>query len=125
MKILYIANLRLPTEKAHGFQIVKMAEAFQNASAEVVFYLPSRRNQIQKTVTEFYGFIFTPKIYYARNYFGFLENSFHHSYFMLQRFFFAWQAFFYALRSDADFIFTREITLSYFLSVFGKKVIFE
>ena len=28
MNILYLANVRLPTEKAHGAQIMKMCEAF-------------------------------------------------------------------------------------------------
>jgi GxxExxY protein len=30
MKIYYLANVRLPTEKAHGIQITKMCEAFAN-----------------------------------------------------------------------------------------------
>jgi len=30
MKLIYIANIRLPTEKAHGLQIMKMCEAFAN-----------------------------------------------------------------------------------------------
>jgi len=28
MKLIYIANARIPTEKAHGIQIMKMGEAF-------------------------------------------------------------------------------------------------
>jgi len=27
MKLIYIANARIPTEKAHGIQIMKMCEA--------------------------------------------------------------------------------------------------
>lgn len=42
MKILYIANIRLPTEKAHGIQIMKMCEAFALAGEEVVLAVPRR-----------------------------------------------------------------------------------
>jgi glycosyltransferase involved in cell wall biosynthesis len=33
MKIVYLANIRLPTEKAHGLQIMQMCEAFATAKA--------------------------------------------------------------------------------------------
>ena len=42
MKIVYIANARLPTEKAHGYQIVKMCEAFSRVGAEVQLLHPFR-----------------------------------------------------------------------------------
>ena len=32
MKIIYIANIRLPTEKAHGIQIMKTCEALAKQS---------------------------------------------------------------------------------------------
>jgi hypothetical protein len=31
MKLLYCANIRVPTEKAHGLQIVQYCEAFADA----------------------------------------------------------------------------------------------
>jgi glycosyltransferase involved in cell wall biosynthesis len=40
MKLLYIANIRLPTEKAHGIQIMHMCEAFARAGAEVELVVP-------------------------------------------------------------------------------------
>ncbi len=45
MKLLYIANARIPTEKAHGIQIMKMAEAFVGAGAELEMLLPWRSNR--------------------------------------------------------------------------------
>ena len=36
MKLIYIVNARIPTEKAHGVQIMKMCEAFAAAGIEVV-----------------------------------------------------------------------------------------
>ncbi|MBK8020241.1 MAG: glycosyltransferase [Chloroflexi bacterium] len=42
MKLLYIANIRLPTERAHGVQIVQNCEAFAAAGAEVTLWIARR-----------------------------------------------------------------------------------
>jgi glycosyltransferase involved in cell wall biosynthesis len=42
VKLLYIANARLPTEKAHGVQIMKMCEAFSQNGVEVELVVPFR-----------------------------------------------------------------------------------
>ena len=47
MKLLYIANARLPTEKAHGVQIVKMCEALAQSGAEVELVVPFRLQTAQ------------------------------------------------------------------------------
>ena len=44
MKMLYIANVRLPTEKAYGIQIMKMCEASSLAGTEVTLVIPTRAN---------------------------------------------------------------------------------
>lgn len=44
MKLLYIANIRLPTERAHGVQIVQNCEAFADAGAEVELWIARRFN---------------------------------------------------------------------------------
>lgn len=44
MKLLYIANIRLPTERAHGLQIVQNCEAFADAGAEVSLWIARRVN---------------------------------------------------------------------------------
>jgi glycosyltransferase involved in cell wall biosynthesis len=41
--LAYLTNARLPTEKAHGYQICKMCEAFPRHDAEVVLLHPFRR----------------------------------------------------------------------------------
>ncbi len=43
-RLLYLANARLPTEKAHGGQIMQMCEAFAHAGAEVALWHPRRIN---------------------------------------------------------------------------------
>jgi glycosyltransferase involved in cell wall biosynthesis len=44
-KVLYIANSRIPTEKAHGYQIMKTSEAFSSSSVELELILPTRNNK--------------------------------------------------------------------------------
>ncbi|MCC6802355.1 MAG: glycosyltransferase, partial [Anaerolineae bacterium] len=44
MKLLYVANIRLPTEKAHGLQIVQNCEAFADAGADVTLWIARRFN---------------------------------------------------------------------------------
>jgi glycosyltransferase involved in cell wall biosynthesis len=44
VKFFYLANIRLPTEKAHGLQIMQMCEAFANAGADLTLIVPRRAN---------------------------------------------------------------------------------
>src|SRR3989344_7392481 len=46
MKIVYVTNSRIPTEKAHGFQIMKMCEALGRTGARVELVVPNRKNTI-------------------------------------------------------------------------------
>jgi glycosyltransferase involved in cell wall biosynthesis len=55
MKLIYIANVRIPTEKAHGLQIMKMCEAFAGANNEVELVISRRINHIKKDPFEYYG----------------------------------------------------------------------
>lgn len=43
LRLLYIANARLPTEKAHGLQIVRMCDAFAGLGVEVLLLHPYRK----------------------------------------------------------------------------------
>lgn len=55
MKLYYIANVRLPTEKAHGIQIMKMCEALSRQGAEITLVIPARSNHIKEDPFKFYG----------------------------------------------------------------------
>jgi len=55
MNLAYIANVRLPTEKAHGIQIMKMCEAFARQGKRVTLLVPSRRNDLRQDPFDFYG----------------------------------------------------------------------
>ena len=57
-KLIYITDARLPTEKANGYQICKMCEAFAKLGIEVKLYHPYREqpeNLKNKNVFEYYG----------------------------------------------------------------------
>lgn len=55
MRIWYIANIRFPTEKAHGIQIAKAAEALTQLGIEVELIVPSRRTHITAEPFSYYG----------------------------------------------------------------------
>jgi len=55
MKIAYISNVRIPTEKAHGIQIMKMCQAFAQNRAELDLIIPKRINKIKKDPFNFYS----------------------------------------------------------------------
>ncbi|MBL8164479.1 MAG: glycosyltransferase family 4 protein [Anaerolineae bacterium] len=44
-RLLYIANVRLPTEKAHGLQIMQNCEAFADAGTHVTLWTAMRKNR--------------------------------------------------------------------------------
>jgi len=55
MKLLYIANIRLPTEKAHGLQIMQNCEAFADAGADVTLWAARRVNtQAMRAIVDVY-----------------------------------------------------------------------
>ncbi len=54
MRIIYLANSRIPTEKAHGTQIVKMCEAFVDSGDELELIISNRNNWIKEDIFSFY-----------------------------------------------------------------------
>lgn len=53
-KLYYIANARMPNEKAHGIQIAKMCEAFLECGADLTLVVP-RRSTHTESLKAFYG----------------------------------------------------------------------
>ncbi|HVM59158.1 MAG TPA: glycosyltransferase family 4 protein [Candidatus Paceibacterota bacterium] len=54
MKIAYLEFVRLPTEKAHGLQMMKTCEALAHAGARVELVVPARRTKISGDPFDFY-----------------------------------------------------------------------
>jgi glycosyltransferase involved in cell wall biosynthesis len=55
MKIQYLAFIRLPTEKAHGAQIMKTCEALGASGNEVELVIPGRRTHVSEEPFTYYG----------------------------------------------------------------------
>lgn len=60
MKIIYLAEIRLPTKNAHGFQIMNMCSAFVKEGSKVLLLIPWRKNLLKKDPFDFYKL---PKIF--------------------------------------------------------------
>lgn len=88
MRIAYVANIRFPTEKAHGIQIAKMCEAFAHSGTELTliptyrgsaanpfsFYNLSERFQIKRAwapgrISSFPGFLFSSVVFSVTSFF--------------------------------------------------------
>jgi glycosyltransferase involved in cell wall biosynthesis len=55
MKIAYVANIRFPTEKAHGVQIAKACEALAKQDSDLTLLVPARRTHITEPALAYYG----------------------------------------------------------------------
>ena len=64
MRLSFIANIRMPTEKAHGVAVAKMCAAFAAAGAEVELLVPMRKGLLDKNPFEYYGVPASFKIKY-------------------------------------------------------------
>jgi len=122
MKITYIANSRIPTEKAHGIQIMKMCEAFATLGHDVELVVPRRLNPIKDDPFEYYGIKKTfeitriPTIDLVQ--FGRIG-------FWIQLLIFSEFATWFLLFKKTDIIYTRDEAPAFYMSVFGKNVVWE
>ncbi len=54
-KLFYIANMRLPSERAHSWQIMRMCLAFANNGEDVELLVPMRKTDHPEDPFQFYG----------------------------------------------------------------------
>jgi glycosyltransferase involved in cell wall biosynthesis len=122
MKILYIANIRMPTERAHGAQIMKMCEAFTMLGHTVTLAVPTRHTHIKDDAFEYHGI--TKKFRIVRLltldvvFWGWLG-------FWLEQWWFAKVAFLYAIFSGADIIYSRDVAPLFLLSFVKSNLVWE
>ncbi|PJE57918.1 MAG: hypothetical protein COU81_03580 [Candidatus Portnoybacteria bacterium CG10_big_fil_rev_8_21_14_0_10_36_7] len=128
MKLIYLANVRMPSERAYGIQIMKTCEALVSAGVDLVLVYPRRKNIIcgNKNIFEYYGInnkfkikdIPSPDfIKYGLGSFGFwLSAMFFYLYVVLFLLF--------DYRSY-KFVLTRDFYAASFLRALGKKVTVE
>lgn len=121
MKIYYVANIRLPTEKAHGIQIMKMCEAFARQGVDVELVIPRRFSQIKSDPFEYY---FTDKIFSIKKMFSIDLVRYGQWGFYVQTVSFALSSFFYVLFKRDVIIFGRDEWSLMFMSLL-RKVVWE
>ena len=51
-RLFYLANIRMPTEKAHGLQIMQMCEAFACAGVDLTLIVPRRINSAEMSAID-------------------------------------------------------------------------
>ena len=64
-RLVYLADVRMPTEKAHGWQIVKMCGAFADAGARVELWTP-RRKQPGDAGADLFAYYGVPRTFVHR-----------------------------------------------------------
>lgn len=122
MKLQYIAFIRVPTEKAHGLQIMKTCEAFADEGHEVELVVPGRRTSIKDDAFSYYGSVKnfkitklqTPDFVYAGP-LGFLLSLVWFAEAVVWRFAY-WKA---------DVIFSRDALVLFQHILLGKKFVYE
>ncbi len=122
MKLLYIANIRLPTEKAHGVQIMNMCAAFATNGSTVELVIPRRLNKIKEDPFSYYG---VSKTFTVRRlpvldlvWLGPLG-------FWLEAVSFSASAFFYSLGRRGWMLYTRDEVVAYLFSLLRRRVFWE
>lgn len=123
MKITYLANIRLPTEKAHGAQIMAMSEALADAGAEVSLVVPKRHNVIKDDPFVYYGSKqnFTLSYLEGGNLPSFKPEKLNH---FLNSFFFPVKAILGG-KLTGDIIYTRDPLTALILGLAGYLVVYE
>lgn len=129
MKIIYVANTRMPTEMAHGVQIAHMCEAFAENGADMELVVP-RRFSISHVGKEdpfkYYGIKKNFKIKKVfcldptplNKYLGPVS-------FLTEAFSFAISVSTYLLFKKTDIIYSRDRFSLFFLALFKKNIILE
>lgn len=126
MKLVYLANLRLPTEKAYGIQITKMCEAFADYNNNVVLIFSKRNNpNIGENIFDYYS---VKNNFIAKEVksFDFYWPGFWDKIAVIIKNYFSAKALVReALKENADIYYTRDELVVYLLSKENKKIIFE
>jgi len=124
MKLIYITNARMPTEKAHGIQIMKMCQAFTLTGLEVKLVVPWRFNKIKKSPFDYYSIRKNFRIKKLPS-LDIIPLGIPKICFWIQNLTFALSLFLYLIFGKADIIFSRDLFSLWFLSFFKKNLIYE
>jgi glycosyltransferase involved in cell wall biosynthesis len=128
MKINYLANVRIPTEKAHGLQIMKMCQAFLRAGNEVDLIVAKRPNHLYEGVNEFDHYGIKERFLIQRlRLIDMVEagRSWKGMSVIIQNSTFALSAFLYLVSRKQDIIYSRDQFSAFLLAPFKKNIVLE
>ena len=126
MKVLYILTTRMPTERAHGYQIAKVCEKLSLLGAEVSLWYPkTEAEESKRELFSFYGvkhnFSFRAIPYFLHHV---VEGHIGYTHFGLRNIFF-----FLALLTEKvskdTIILTRSLEVAWIFSLRGNKVVYS
>lgn len=109
MKIYYIHNCRMPTEKAHGYQIMKTCEALAMQGVEVRLFVTDRSTPIKTTPFEYYDVREIFRINYLKVFdtLAYCKNTFSQASYLIELL-----SFFSSIKKinfkEADVLYTRD-----------------
>lgn len=123
-KIIYLANARMPTEKAHGIQIAKMCEAFAKQEISLELVLPRRFNSIKQDIFEYYRIkkSFTIKKLPCLD---LISLNIPRIGLWIESISFALSSFFYLVSRKADVIYSRDSSILFLPALIGRKIVVE
>jgi len=130
MKLIYLANARLPSQKAHSLQIIKMTEAFARAGLKVELVVAYRRNPDFKKIDPF-TYYQIEKNFKIKWLFSLdlidqpLFKKFGRLPLWIQNLTFALSAFFYLIFKKNTIIYSRDAFSLLFLCFFKKRIFWE
>lgn len=124
-KLIYIANLRLPTEKAYGIQIAKTCEAFAELGINLTTVAPYRISKIKDDFFDYYSVKrnFNFKKLFSLDFY--LSGKLNMFAFGLKNFISAIILSIYAIVRKPDIIYSRDELPLFLLSFFRKNLIYE
>jgi glycosyltransferase involved in cell wall biosynthesis len=119
--LYYIANIRLPTEKAHGIQIMEMCESFAEIGLSVELIVPTRHTPITDDPFDYYKI---NKNFSIRKSFCIDAVSWGPFGFRIEAVTFMLSAVLHVL-GKKGIIYTRDELIAFVLKMFGKNVVWE
>ena len=122
VRIVYIANIRFPTERAHGAQIAKTCESFVNNGSEVSLWVPRRHTNISEDPVSFYGL---SARFPVQRLFTIDSVAWGRWGFFLESILFALSVLLRARRTNADVFYCRDEIIVAILCLFGAPLVWE
>lgn len=113
MKIAYLANVRIPSERAHSAQIVHMCQAFVNAGAEVDLYVNHRVTGSLDEIGKYYEIL--PNFSLRRLSHGIFNPAIKITFYVSELFF---TVHFLPKKPAYDYVYSRSEWIIWFLSFF-------